>query len=199
MKNEVLDSIITKQDVKKLAAYFKNKKVSPDLIEYTINSLTLELDGENDRIVSEMLKQLPAVKQQELPDIIEGASPLIRCVNEKAKESLKALLMKGFKVNIRDDEGRTPLTQAVILNESEMLNILLDHSQNNDINSIGSYYATSALGIAFQNGNMDMIDLLLRHRADPQMIDPDNGYKPLTHLIPENLKNEISALIQKYS
>lgn len=199
MEKAAVDNIISSQDLKGFVEYFKNKEVTLDLIVYTINSLTLELDGENDNIVSKMLGQLLSINRFELPNEIEGSSPLIRCINENAIESLKTLLMNGFKVNIRDHEGRTPLTQAVILQEIEILNTLLDYSENRDINIIGSYYATTPLGIAFQNGNIDIIDLLLSRKADPQIIDIDNGYRPLTDLIPENLKTEISLLIKKYT
>lgn len=170
-----------------------------DEIVYSINNLTLELNEENDADITKKLARLLQNNTFDLPNIIDGASLLIRCINEKATESLKILLKNGFKVNVHDDEGRTPLTQAVILNEIEMLKILLAYSENGDINALGSHYATSPLGIAFQKGYLEIIDLLLSCGADAQMIDVDNGYKPLTDSIPENLKPTVESIIKKYS
>jgi len=84
------------------------------------------------------------------------------------KEALKELLAADGKVALEvfDDMGRTPLICAVEGGHVEEACLLLDAGSDVDANDV-EMVGNTALSTAVQERNLAMVELLLKHGADP--------------------------------
>ena len=74
-----------------------------------------------------------------------------------------ALIHRGIRIDERDTKERTPLLEAVKLNQKQIVQLLLD--RNADVNAIDSD-ASSSLHYAATNGNLDLVVTLIKAGAD---------------------------------
>ena len=86
------------------------------------------------------------------------------------REALKELLLADGKVslNIFDDMGRTPLICAVDNERFVEASLLLDAGADVNVHDTETV-SNTALSYAVQSGNLAMVQLLLRHGADPTL------------------------------
>ncbi|MBI4852851.1 MAG: ankyrin repeat domain-containing protein [Acidobacteria bacterium] len=92
-------------------------------------------------------------------------TPLIQAVpNSKEKPEIIYLLLKnGANVNVDNENGWTPLMEAVSQNDLDTTSLLIDYGADvNASNSIG----WTPLMQASRNGNLDIVELLLNKNAD---------------------------------
>jgi len=77
-------------------------------------------------------------------------------------KSVQTLLKKGYRVDVTDDKGATPLFWSVWGGHTSTVSLLLESSAN--VNAPNKYGETP-LHIACLNGNKPMVELLLKHKA----------------------------------
>lgn len=101
--------------------------------------------------------------------------------------------MTNFELNRCDEFGMTPLHLCVLSDSILCAEYLLkDKKVNPNIKSTDGYLNATALHIASNRRNIDMVKLLLIHGADPKIIDKrgqtpfsENQTKDLIYLINE--------------
>lgn len=172
-------------------------KISP------LQHVMLEMDGaETDAVVGEML-QLLIDQGADVNEASQDICPILCAVSEKRSAIVKILVDAKVNINVRDKEGATPLTSAVIDENAEILELLLQNTDRNTIDQIGSTWVKSPLGIAFLKCNLQLIEMLLKHGADPYLKDFDNLNKPMIENLPNTitieLKNRVLQLVEKYA
>ena len=79
-------------------------------------------------------------------------------------EIVKELLNHGADVDIRDSNDRTPLQISLEMIRYDIVEILLAHGVNIDSLSYNGQY--TALHFAAENGNLEQVNFLLKHRAN---------------------------------
>ncbi|MEE2717783.1 MAG: ankyrin repeat domain-containing protein [SAR324 cluster bacterium] len=98
--------------------------------------------------------------------------------------ALKRLLASGNSLEVRDAQHRTPLMRAVQLGDAVAAEHLLTHEADPDA---ADPFGDTSLTWAVVQRRMDLVNLLLQHRADP-----DKGH--LTPLMWASLQNELPIL-----
>jgi uncharacterized protein len=98
--------------------------------------------------------------------------PLWDAVRRNNIEAVRLLLTAGAEINLKDDEGRSPLRICVEKEYLEMARLLLLCGASKTINEAVAGGMT-ALGLAAYWLNVDMVRLLLAHGADPRVEDAD--------------------------
>ncbi len=106
-----------------------------------------------------------------------SAGPLRNAAGEGQVEVVKFLLDHGADINARDGQGLTPLAWAISNRRVEVCRLLLDRGA--DV-SLKNEWGQTALWSAASGGMQpEMVELLLRHGADPRGVDK-NGAPILT-------------------
>ncbi|KAF8661100.1 hypothetical protein HU200_057205 [Digitaria exilis] len=124
----------------------------------------------------------------------KGRSVLHYAVCTGSCKITKFLLSEGIPVDIDCGNG-TPLLHAASSNEDKTLKILLDHNANAgaDINCKGSL-VSPLLFATGQGGYTDLIPLLLKAGADPNLPD-DMGWLPIVRAAFRECREEIEMLL----
>ncbi len=91
-------------------------------------------------------------------------------------ENVKALLAQGADVNVKDNEGRTPLHQTARYRNKELAELLLSHGAN--VNAKDNSGDTPLHAAASYPGHTELVELLLAHGADVNA-KGKNGETPL--------------------
>lgn len=94
--------------------------------------------------------------------------------NEVKIKYVSALLSKGGKVTIADEQGSTPLHIVARAGSVEWVRILLDNGADIDAKSVGG----TPLHMAAQEGDVECIKMLLDNDANVNSVDSD-GQTPL--------------------
>lgn len=89
---------------------------------------------------------------------------LFHYVECKSKQDVLAMLAAGLDVNLRNARGRTALDEAVFGRSKSMIRLLLQESAPD---LTGKAIHVSPLAHAIQHGDNAIMELLLRHGADP--------------------------------
>lgn len=207
INNEEIITIILNKDIDALKEWINNggdattligdSDYKESLINYIIDEIEDE-DGEN-------------IYLQMLEIVIENGAdvnyfyatfnaPVFQAISLKSQKVLKLLLENGANVNFVGEESMTPLIDLAYYPNIELMRLLLPYTSEEFINKSGSFHAKTALGLAFNNGNLEMIELLLKYKADPYVNDGE-GYLTIENIprdMDEGLKKEIFNLIEKY-
>ncbi|WP_237662912.1 ankyrin repeat domain-containing protein [Sutcliffiella horikoshii] len=93
---------------------------------------------------------------------------------------LVKMLEAGHDVNFQDDDGRTPLMQAVIDQHIEMATLLIQYGAH--VNMQDYLGETAALHFAAQNNSAEITEVLLKNGAEIDLEDI-NGNTPLSDAI----------------
>lgn len=110
-------------------------------------------------------------------------------------ELVRLLLAAGAKVNFRDSSGQTPLLLAARSHaDAGIVGLLL--SAGADV-SARNEEASTALHEAAGAGNMAVVELLLKHGANPDALDKD-GRKPLD-MVDEKEHADVKSLLRKHT
>ncbi|KAK2704545.1 hypothetical protein QYM36_016821 [Artemia franciscana] len=88
-------------------------------------------------------------------------------------ERCKQLVEAGYNVNKRDAENLTLLHWASLNNRKEIVNYYI--SQNAVVDAVGGVVSSTPLHWAIKQGLLQMVVLLMKHGADPQIRDGE-GY-----------------------
>jgi len=106
-------------------------------------------------------------------DTAHESTPLLMAIFRNQTESVRLLLVAGADTNVVSSEGDTPLRWCVENNCYNMASILLHCGATKTINSAGGLKGMTALGLAANQLNIQMIELLLQAGADPEFPDID--------------------------
>ncbi len=106
-------------------------------------------------------------------------------------EKVKDLLTNGAEVDVRDENGMTPLLLAAKKGNSEIVSLLLAHGA--DVNAQDYYLAWTPLILASALGHKKVVKILLEYGADIDIKDQNgmtalkyaakNGYKEIVELL----------------
>ena len=105
-------------------------------------------------------------------------SALLMAVDNKHLVVAEYLLQHGADIQLDNKYGYTPLMQAVMRNDSKMVNMLLDKGAKIDQKNF--YTELTPLMMAVDNGSMEMVELLLARKANLNLQD-ERGRSALMH------------------
>ncbi len=112
-------------------------------------------------------------------------SPLRKAVYNKSSELVKLLLQHQAKVDLLDGQGYSPLEWAVQWQAADIAGLLLEAGANPNVkfpskNGYSSGWdGKTPLGMAVANIDKPLVEVLLLHKADPNLPD-DQGDTPLS-------------------
>ncbi|CAO3674717.1 unnamed protein product [Umbelopsis ramanniana] len=104
------------------------------------------------------------------------------------------LLRQGVDVNAKDRDGRTALHYCSGHDSLDLANLLIDFGIDIDATSFEYGYRPTALQLAIKCRNLELISLLVRHRADVNA--RDNGKTVLHMAVQKNLTAGCALLIE---
>jgi len=93
---------------------------------------------------------------------------LIQCVKSGNPAMVQMALRYGASVNLGDEQNRTPLMYAAVLNRPDMMEILVDHGA--DINQQVYGYGYNALHLASIQGATKAVQFLVDRGADQPVL-----------------------------
>lgn len=106
-------------------------------------------------------------------------------------EGLRRAISCGVDINARDEEGNTPLHEAVLMGKTSAVAFLAEKGA--DVNTKNTE-GLSPLSVAMRHRYRAIVQLLLDHGADPNSTDRD-GQTPPTHAMKWDLREDIDALV----
>jgi len=116
---------------------------------------------------------------------------LLEAVTRHDAAAVRELLKSGASPNARDYLGDSPLLVAVRLDDSELVQLLLDAGAIVDVKGRGY----TPLGQAARNNNLEILRLLLRAGADPDRKSDDGDY-PLHSAVRAGHVGAVEMLLQ---
>src|SRR5712691_2456612 len=99
----------------------------------------------------------PANQQATARPLTEAETGLLVASFEGDDEAIRDLLAKGVNVNIKDADGRTPLTEAAWNGHTETIKLLLEHGADPNVKKNDG---ETALSLATARGQKEAVALL---------------------------------------
>ncbi len=115
-------------------------------------------------------------------DAKRDATPLLMAVFRGQREAVQLLLDAGADPNVLGREGDSPIRWCVEQQDREMVVLLLRFGAGKTINEFGGPRGLTVLGLAADQLNIPMIELLIDGGADPEALDED--YKTASERLP---------------
>lgn len=128
-----------------------------------------------------------------LPSVSYAKNQIIYYVENGDIEMVKKLIHSRYDIdetNEIDEFNATPLIRATVLNNTQMVQLLLENKASVNKADMGG---ATALHIASRNGNHDIVKLLLAHGANRDLRDAGD-YTPLMRA-QENNNNDVVSLL----
>ncbi|RJE24666.1 Ankyrin repeat protein [Aspergillus sclerotialis] len=101
-------------------------------------------------------------------------------------------LMEAYDVNLRDDQGRTPLSYAAERGQEDTVKLLLDHDAQLDSED---RYCRTPLSSAAYTGRESIVKLLLEYGARLDSKD-ENGWTPLSLAVTRGHESIVKLLLE---
>jgi len=114
------------------------------------------------------------------PDTIEPTKSLTDAAAKGDLEQVKLLISKGVDINVKDDEGLTPLHHAIKEGHTELARFLIDQDANLNAKEKRWDYAPLHYAIWFEN--IDIVEVLVNKGVDVNYT-PKRDYSPLINAI----------------
>ncbi|KAM0331380.1 hypothetical protein ACHAQA_003053 [Verticillium albo-atrum] len=143
-----------------------------------------------EQVLSDTMARMAAKTQDPYQDI-QGEAALLRAVKDGREDVIRTVLESNINVDVRDKEGRTPLSHSAEKDDVETAEILLQKGA--DVNSRDNTQWTPLM-VASERGHEAMISLLLKRGADPDPRDED-GFTPLLHAAAEGTVGAVRLLL----
>lgn len=200
--NQEIIVILSNKDVDALKEWINNGGDAKTLIheESLIQYIIDEIEDEDEDIYVKMIEIL--IDNGADVNYFDGEynAPVFQTIYLNKPKVLKLILEKGANINLIGEEHDTPLTRSALAQNIVLLKLLLPYADQNHIDRSGTFHAKTPLGLAFHYRNLEMIELLLKYKADP-FVNDGEGYLTIENIpkdIDEDLKKEIFNLIDKY-
>ena len=94
---------------------------------------------------------------------------IVKATQYGAIERCKEIIEGGFDVNQRDNENVTLLHWAAINNRCDIVKYYI--AKGADVNAVGGDLNSTPLHWATRQGHIQMVIMLMQHRADPSILD----------------------------
>lgn len=101
------------------------------------------------------------------------STPLLMAVFRGLHDVAKVLLLHGADPNVRGSEGDSPIRWCAAQRDHEMARLLIQYGASKTIDQFGGACGLTALGIAAQNTDVLMVQILVSAGADPEAPDED--------------------------
>jgi ankyrin repeat protein len=119
-----------------------------------------------------------------------GWTPLVSAVNRGNPELVELLLASGADVNIETESGGSALTEIIQRKSDLITRILLEAGANPNVVGVNAAraqlakqsFGTAPLHAAAMQRNVQLMELLLKYKADPNLAD-ESGRAPLHYVI----------------
>mmetsp|Transcript_357 Transcript_357/g.616 ORF Transcript_357/g.616 Transcript_357/m.616 type:complete len:853 (+) Transcript_357:60-2618(+) len=135
--------------------------------------------------------------KEEVEPHTDGVTALVVAAQGGHLAAAKMLVEAGAVVNIADDEGNTPLLNAVKGKYSGLATYLLEHGANaNDVYVDDKSKSHNLLMDAVANSNLNFSLLLIEKGADVEFADED-GVTIVTQAAYQGLDSIVKALLEK--
>ncbi|WP_138751958.1 M48 family metallopeptidase [Paenibacillus sinopodophylli] len=118
---------------------------------------------------------------------------MLGAASEGDAELVQQLLSSGGNPNAADAEGWTALMWAAQLNDTVSGSALIEAGASLDV--VEQTYEETALTIAIYNGSVDVVEVLLKGNANPDLED-STGWTPLMTAATEGDMESIKLLLQ---
>jgi ankyrin repeat protein len=115
---------------------------------------------------------------------------------------IKFLLSKGLRPTIRSSAGLLPIHTAVLCGHTKVVELLLNSKLKPEYNSELFLYDKIMLHWAAEQGNSDIVSLLLKAGFDPAALNLNeknvaevaalNGHRELSEFIEKRINNKLS-------
>ncbi len=102
--------------------------------------------------------------------------PLFEAITSQDLNFLRQYLLQGGDPNVRNENGSTPLHEAVYEGGPEMVSLLLEHQA--DVHLIDDY-GNNAMHVAAMRGNLDEAKLLAALGAEIDAVNEKRTWSPL--------------------
>lgn len=205
--HEEIITIIVNKDIDALKKWINNGGNAKTIIdesgykESLINYIIDEIEDEDGENIYLQMLEIVIENGADVNYCYEAYNaPVFQALSLKSSKVLKLLLENGANVNIVGERSETALITTAIDQNLELMSLLLPYANEDIVNKSGSHWALPPLGLAFYYKNLEMIELLLKYKADPFVMDGE-GYVTIENIpkdIDEGLKKQIFDLIEKY-
>jgi ankyrin repeat protein len=119
---------------------------------------------------------------------VDGSTPLHDEVAQRNLLGAEFLITNNAHIDAKNNNGETPLFTAIRLTDIEMVQMLLAHHADANMESSRPRGATSPLLIAIDAGDSEIVKALLENHADPNAMKssgPASGMTPLMWALSE--------------
>ncbi|KAI0205600.1 hypothetical protein F4808DRAFT_409655 [Astrocystis sublimbata] len=166
-------------------------------VDATVGSwplLVIAVDCEQEEIVHLLLGRGANIEAMTLEDCggrsedTQGMTALACAADNEDKAMVRLLLQRGANIDVKYGAWDTsPLFKACLYRRMDMVDLLLEHKADVDI--LGGFHYTP-LGIATQQGQMDLFRLLIAKGANPDIdLTYRNPLQIILHsMVPESRK-----------
>ena len=131
------------------AAFYGRTEIAKILLDKGADVFAKKNDGATLLTIASSHKEIAEMIQQEIQ--------LLEAAGKGDNAMVKELLDKGAYVNVRDPEGRTPLTEAIWNNHVETVKLLLDKGANPNAKKVDG---ATPLSIATNKQHKEIVELL---------------------------------------
>lgn len=126
----------------------------------------------------------------------DGNTLLNKAVQANKLDIVKLLLPKRANANIANNKGFTPLNNAIMNNNVEMVRALIFHSVGGvDTNIANKDYNQTPLNNAVLKGNYEIAEMLVRNGANPNIANKQ-GFTPLNNAVVKGDDDLVRLLVE---
>lgn len=190
-------SVLKKIEKVALVSFALVPPLAPSVVAYVIGDVVGKLS-------SKLNKRNHKYKEKDAEKPTTKLDPLVsdflNAIIEKNYEIVESLISEGVDINTIAG-GCSPLHHAAIVNDIPLLELLIKHKANLNIESMG----VTPIYLASEKGHADIVKKLLEAGAEPNIIYKKNGigYTPLSiasqnghaEIVKELLENGADPLI----
>lgn len=127
---------------------------------------------------------------------VDGDTLLNKAVQADKLEIARIIVQKGANANIANNKGFTPLNNAVLNNNVEMVRLLIFHSSGGvDTNIANKDHNQTPLNNAVLKGNIEVVEMLLRNSANPNIANKQ-GFTPLNNAVIKGNPDMVRLLVE---